>query len=149
MAEKGTRKQDMKNLAKILIPLLVLAAASAVVLTKNFSSAPRQIQKTENKESQNDSSNQSLPMLVDLGRGTCKACKMMLPILQELQEEYKGRAIIQIVDIRYKPEPARVYNIILIPTQIFFDATGKEVYRHEGFMDKASIKQKLQEMGVK
>lgn len=149
MAEKGTRKQNMKNLAKILIPLLVLAAVSAIILTKNFSSTPRQIQKTENKESKSDSSNQSLPMLMDLGRGTCKACKMMLPILQDLQEEYKGRAIIKIVDIRYDPEPARVYNIRLIPTQIFFDAIGKEVYRHEGFMDKVSIEQKLQEIGVK
>lgn len=149
MAEKGTRKQNMKNLAKILIPLLVLAAVSAIILTKNFSSTPRQIQKTENKESKSDSSNQSLPMLMDLGRGTCKACKMMLPILQDLQEEYKGRAIIKIVDIRYDPEPARVYKIRLIPTQIFFDATGKEVYRHEGFMDKESIEQKLQEIGVK
>lgn len=86
---------------------------------------------------------------MDLGRGTCKACKMMSPILQELQEEYKGRAIIKIIDIRYDPEPARVYNIRLIPTQIFFDATGKEIYRHEGFMDKISIEQKLKEIGVK
>jgi thioredoxin 1 len=149
VAEKSTRKQNMKNLAKILIPILVLAGVSAIILTKNFSSAPQQIQKTENKESKNDSSNQSLPMLIDLGRGTCKACKLMLPILQDLQEEYKGRAIIKIVDIRYDPEPARVYNIRLIPTQIFFDATGKEVYRHEGFMDKISIEQKLKEIGVK
>ena len=139
----------MKNLAKIFVPLLVLAVALAVILTKNFSSVPRQIQKTENKEIQNNSSNQSLPILIDLGRGTCKACKMMLPILQELQEEYKGRAIVKIVDIRYDPEPARSYNIRLIPTQIFFDATGKEVYRHEGFMDKVAIKQKLQEIGVR
>jgi len=139
----------MKNLAKIFVPLLVLAVALAVILTKNFSSVPRQIQKAENKESKNDSTNQSLPMLMDLGRGTCKACKMMLPILQELQEEYKGRAIIKIVDIRYDPEPARIYKIRLIPTQIFFNATGKEVYRHEGFMDKASIEHELQKIGVK
>jgi thioredoxin 1 len=139
----------MKNLAKILIPVLVLATAFAIILSKNFSSTPQQIQKTENKESKIDASSQNLPMLVDIGRGTCKACKMMLPILQGLQEEYKGRAVIKIVDLRYEPEPARVYGIRLIPTQIFFDATGKEVYRHEGFMDKVSIQQKLQEIGVK
>lgn len=139
----------MKSFAKLIIALLILAVILALVLTKNFSSAPQQIQKTENKESQSDSSSQNLPMLMDLGRGTCVPCKMMLPILQQLQEEYKGRAIIKIVDIRYDPEPARVYQIRLIPTQIFFDATGKELYRHEGFMDKASIEQKLQEIGVK
>ncbi len=89
-----------------------------------------------------------LPVVIDLGRGTCIPCKMMLPILQELQEEYKGRAIIKIIDIRYEPEPARFYKIRLIPTQIFFDASGNEVYRHEGFMHKQSIKTKFAEMGV-
>jgi len=90
-----------------------------------------------------------LPLVIDLGRGTCIPCKMMLPILQELQEEYKGKAIIRIVDIRYEPEAARFHKIRLIPTQIFFDASGNEVYRHEGFMDKFSIQQKLLEIGVK
>jgi thioredoxin 1 len=89
-----------------------------------------------------------LPLVIDLGRGTCVPCKMMLPILQELQEEYKGRAIIKIVDIRYEPEQARFYKIRLIPTQIFFDTKGNEVYRHIGFMDKESIKRKFLEMGI-
>jgi thioredoxin 1 len=92
--------------------------------------------------------NKNLPALIDLGRGTCKACKMMQPILEELSEEYKGRAIMKIVDIRYEPEQANFYNIRLIPTQIFFDSEGNEVYRHEGFMDKQSIKTKFAEMGV-
>ncbi|HEX9916427.1 MAG TPA: thioredoxin family protein [candidate division Zixibacteria bacterium] len=100
-------------------------------------------------ENSSDTLNKNLPALIDLGRGTCKACKMMQPILEELSEEYKGRATIRIVDIRYEPEQANFYNIRLIPTQIFFDSAGNEVYRHEGFMDKLSIQQKLLEIGVK
>ena len=36
----------------------------------------------------------------------------------------------------------------LIPTLIFIDANGKEVFRHEGFMPKEDIVAKLKEMGV-
>lgn len=90
-----------------------------------------------------------LPKLIDLGKGTCIPCIKMKPILDELAVEYEGRAIVKIIDLKYEPQEARKYRIRLIPTQIFFDSTGKEVYRHEGFMDKTSIKQKLLEMGVK
>ena len=90
-----------------------------------------------------------LPMLIDLGRGTCIPCIKMKPILDELAVEYEGRVIVKIIDLRYESKEARKYGIRLIPTQIFFDSTGKEVYRHEGFMDKQPIKQKLFEMGIK
>ena len=89
------------------------------------------------------------PKLIDLGKGTCIPCIKMKPILDEIAVEYEGRAIVKIIDLKYEPQEARKYRIRLIPTQIFFDSTGKEVYRHEGFMDKTSIKQKLLEMGVK
>jgi thioredoxin 1 len=88
-------------------------------------------------------------MLIDLGRGTCIPCIKMKPILDEIAVEYKGRAIVKVIDLRYEPQEARRYGIRLIPTQIFYDAEGKEVYRHEGFMDKLSIEQKLKEIGVK
>lgn len=89
-----------------------------------------------------------LPMLVDLGKGTCIPCKKMKPILDELKTEYQGRAIVKVIDLRYEPGEARRYGIRLIPTQIFFDEEGNEVYRHEGFMDKQSIKMKFAQMGV-
>ena len=89
-----------------------------------------------------------LPMLVDLGKGTCIPCKKMKPILDELKKEYEGKAIVDVIDLRYDRGAAIRYGIRLIPTQIFYDAEGKEVYRHEGFMDKQSIKNKFTEMGV-
>jgi thioredoxin 1 len=89
-----------------------------------------------------------LPALVDLGKGTCIPCRKMKPILEELSVEYEGRAIVKVIDLRYEPQAAKEYGIRLIPTQIFYDAEGKEVFRHEGFMDKESIKRKFAEMGV-
>ncbi|MFZ1947498.1 MAG: thioredoxin family protein [bacterium] len=90
-----------------------------------------------------------LPRLVDLGRGTCIPCKQMAPILEELAREYEGRAIVEVIDLRYSPQAAMEYGIKLIPTQVFFDRKGAEVYRHEGFMSKDQIVAKFQELGVK
>ncbi len=72
----------------------------------------------------------------------------MKPILDELKAEYQGRAIVNVIDLRYDRQAARKYRVRLIPTQIFYDAEGNEVYRHQGFMDKQSIKMKFAEMGV-
>ena len=90
-----------------------------------------------------------LPKLLDFGRGICIPCKKMAPILQELSEEYKGRVLIKIIEIYEERELTRANQIQLIPTQIFFDAKNKEVYRHMGFMDKEQIKKVFQQMGVK
>lgn len=89
-----------------------------------------------------------VPRLVDLGRGTCIPCKMMAPILDELKREYQGRAVVEAIDLREDPEAAREYGIHLIPTQIFYDADGEEVWRHEGFLAKDAIVAKLKELGV-
>jgi len=89
-----------------------------------------------------------LPKLLDFGRGICIPCKKMAPILQELSEEYKGRVIIKIVEIDGEKELTRINRIRLIPTQIFFDSKNKEVFRHEGFMDKEQIKKVFDKMGV-
>jgi thioredoxin 1 len=102
--------------------------------------------------SQSDAGSQKatkLPLLVDLGKGTCIPCKKMKPILEELTIEYQGRAIVKVIDLRYEPQAAKQYKIRLIPTQIFYDADSNEVYRHEGFMDKQSIETKFAEMGVR
>lgn len=73
---------------------------------------------------------------------------MMAPILEELQKEYRERAAIVFIDVWVDPDAGREFGIRAIPTQIFFDAEGKEVGRHEGFLDKASIIEELQKLGV-
>ena len=90
-----------------------------------------------------------LPKLLDFGRGICIPCKRMAPILKELSEEYKGRVVIKIIEIYEERELTEANKIRLIPTQIFFDSKNKEVFRHEGFMDKEQIKKVFQKMGVK
>ena len=86
--------------------------------------------------------------LLDLGAKSCIPCKMMAPILEELKEEYKGRAEVIFIDVREKAnkEKAKAFKIKGIPTQIFFDKQGREVYRHIGFLGNDAIVSKLEEL---
>lgn len=87
--------------------------------------------------------------LLDLGANKCIPCRMMAPILAELKTEYQGRAAVIFVDVWEKPEVGKQFKIQGIPTQIFFDQTGKETYRHFGFLDKQSMKELLDKMLAK
>ena len=89
-----------------------------------------------------------LPRLVDLGADKCIPCKAMAPILKELKAEYAGRMDVEFIDVWKDPKPGKAYKIKLIPTQIFFDASGKERFRHEGFFGKEDILAKWKELGV-
>jgi thioredoxin 1 len=137
----------------ILIVILITAFVTSLFITSCSDQAG---EKSKTNASGNVSENAAetqqtakLPLLVDLGKGTCIPCKKMKPILEELTVEYQGRAIVKVIDLRYEPQAARQYKIRLIPTQIFYDADSNEVYRHEGFMDKQSIQTKFAEMGVR
>ena len=90
-----------------------------------------------------------LPKLLDLGATKCIPCKKMAPILEELKKEYTGRMEVEFIDVWKDESAAKKYGISLIPTQIFFDASGKELFRHEGFYAKADILAKWRELGVK
>lgn len=90
----------------------------------------------------------ALPKMVDLGAGKCIPCKMMAPILEELKTNYAGRLDVEFVDVWVNPDAGKPYNIKMIPTQIFYDAAGKELFRHEGFFSREDILAKWKEFGV-
>jgi thioredoxin 1 len=87
--------------------------------------------------------------LLDLGANQCVPCKMMAPILEKLQKDYKDKAAIVVIDIYQHRDQIQRFGIRAIPTQIFFDPTGREVYRHTGFMSEKAIVEQLSKMGVK
>jgi thioredoxin 1 len=90
-----------------------------------------------------------LPRVVDLGADKCKACKELAPILEQLRKEYEGRVTVDFIDVWKDPKAGDPYKIRVIPTQVFFDAEGKEIWRHEGFLPKADFVAKFAELGVK
>jgi thioredoxin 1 len=86
--------------------------------------------------------------MVDLGANSCIPCKMMAPIMEKLEKNYKGKAAIIFIDVWKDPGQAKRFGIRAIPTQIFYDKRGKEVYRHVGFMSENAIVTLLRNMGV-
>ena len=90
-----------------------------------------------------------LPKLVDLGAKKCMACKKLAPILEELTREYAGVFEVEFIDVWQKEnvKKARAYDIEQIPTQVFLDPKGKELWRHVGFISKEDILKKWKELG--
>ncbi len=87
--------------------------------------------------------------MIDLGAKKCIPCKMMAPIMEKMEKIYKGKAVIAFIDVWEHREPVNRFGIRAIPTQIFFDKNGKEVYRHAGFMPEKAIVAQLEKIGVK
>ncbi len=136
----------MNKTGKITIVLILAALVAAVIIAKkNKTAAP--IPPNTNAPGTASPAAAALPRLVDLGAGKCIPCKMMAPILEELKSEYAGRMQVDFIDVWENPDEAKQYNINLIPTQIFFDPAGKELFRHEGFFAKEDILGKWQELG--
>ena len=86
--------------------------------------------------------------IIDLGAKKCIPCKMMAPIMEKLKSVYKGKASIVFIDVWEHRDQAYKFEIRAIPTQIFYDKNGKEVFRHVGFMPEKEIVAQLEKMGV-
>jgi thioredoxin 1 len=136
-----------KTLKIVVVAGLVVAVAAIVVLKQ-------QGQETEAPQGMTAPAlaaapaGPGLPRLVDLGSDQCIPCKMMAPILEELKEQYQGRLEVVFIDVWKNPNAGKQYGIQLIPTQIFYDATGQERFRHEGFFSKDDILAKWKEFGI-
>ncbi|NDY71011.1 thioredoxin [Desulfobacter hydrogenophilus] len=86
--------------------------------------------------------------MIDLGAKKCIPCKMMAPIIAKLEKAYSGKADIVFIDVWENRGQARRFKISAIPTQIFFNEKGEEVWRHVGFMDEKAIVDQMKKMGV-
>lgn len=87
--------------------------------------------------------------MVDIGAGYCVPCRMMEPVLKEAEREYRGRAAVVFVDVTKYGSLATSLGVRVIPTQIFYDKSGREVSRHEGFMDKKTLSAQLDKLLAK
>jgi thioredoxin 1 len=96
-----------------------------------------------------ESAGTPLPALLQLGSSTCPPCRQMKPILSELRTEYASKFEIRCIDVNGNIEAGPKYGVRKIPTQIFYDSSGKEVFRHVGFYSKKEILAAWIKLGVK
>lgn len=150
----------MKRIAKIVIVLILTLTVGAIIVLKENKRADSENKKLNNPvekiavteiqtvETDKTKEIKALPQLVDLGAGKCIPCKMMAPILEELKKEYAGIFNVEFIDVWKNPDAGKKYSIRIIPTQIFFDVAGKELFRHEGFFSREDILAKWKELNV-
>jgi thioredoxin 1 len=150
----------MNKTGKIVIVIVLIAAVAFVIALKQNNKTNSgtgiaeesarivEYPQAEKLAAVEGKSTKGLPRLVDLGADKCIPCKMMAPILEQLKSEYEGTLIVDFIDVWKNPDEGPKYNIKLIPTQIFYDASGKERFRHEGFISKEDILAKWKELGV-
>lgn len=92
-------------------------------------------------------SDRGAPTLLDLGADKCVPCKMMAPVLEELRETYEGELSVVFIDVWKDRGAAREHGVSVIPTQIFLDADGNELFRHQGYYSREDILAKWNELG--
>ena len=87
---------------------------------------------------------------IELGSVSCRPCRAMQPIMEELKRKYPADLRVVFHDVwteQGKPYVAE-YRIKVIPTQVFLDSSGKEFYRHEGFFALDELEKVLRTKGV-
>jgi len=147
----------MNKTAKFFIVVALITAVCGIIIYKhykNVDSSPSNTQtsvniiNTQQTNKAELQGSKALPRLIDLGADKCIPCKMMAPILEELKKKYAEAFNVEFIDVWKNPDAAQQYDIRVIPTQIFFDASGKELFRHEGFFSREDILAKWKELGV-
>lgn len=88
------------------------------------------------------------PTIAEFGSSTCIPCKQMKPLLEKLSVEYSGRMNVVLVEVYEQRELTQQHKIMAIPTQILFDANGKELTRHVGFWARDQILIQLNKSGI-
>jgi len=170
------KENKPKSVIKIIVPILIIAVILGIFILKSNLAKPMvdttgefTLEVTAIDLEQLKS--YGLPIVIDFGADSCVPCKEMAPVLQKLNQEMQGKAIIKFVDVWKNKNAADGFPVDLIPTQFYFDKDGKpfvprnadamqmELYStrdtnkhvytaHQGGMTEAQLRAVLKEMGV-
>ncbi len=142
MQESVERKK--KLIIKIIVTVLVACAVGGVWFVKNRQELVMEGTSAEDQEMQpakemvegyfplhvteeidlEELKSYGMPIVIDFGADSCAPCKAMAPVLETLNEEMAGEAIVLFVDVWKYNDLASGFPIEVIPTQVFIDSEG-------------------------
>lgn len=135
-----------KNIKKILIVVFVIIAIILVYFLKHMGNIKNSFKVDTQEQIDNKLSN-GLITMINFSSNTCPACLSMQTDFEKIYKQYNSKANIIEVNVDNNNKIAQKYDIKYTPTQIFYDTTGKAVYRHEGVMSKENIAKQLDSLG--
>ena len=86
------------------------------------------------------------PAIYEFARKLCPICRQMEQVLKAVREVHPGEFEVRLLYIDEDIKLFRRFNIAIVPTQVFLDASGKEVFRHEGLLPREQLEKKLREL---
>lgn len=87
-----------------------------------------------------------LPTILEFDRKNCPICRASEKIILAVKDRYAGQFAVQKFYIDEEEMLFRRYRVAIVPTQVFLDAAGKEVGRHEGVFKQEALIKKLRDM---
>lgn len=179
MESETPKKSKLNLILKIAIPVLIICVIAGIWIVKDLQNGTSKtgdnqdfaLNVTESLDLEQLKS-YGLPIIIEFGSDSCIPCKQMAPIIESLNEELQGKAIIRFADVWKYPDLANGIPLSVIPTQVFFNSDGKpykpadpnalsmNLYAtkdtnehifttHEGTITKDKLLTILKEMGMK
>jgi thioredoxin 1 len=97
-------------------------------------------------QAQSSATSKARPALYEFGARWCIPCKEMQQVMAALKQQYDDQLEVRMVYVDEQKPLFEQYKIMLIPTQVFMDAQGKEVDRHIGALPKEEVIKKLKDL---
>jgi thioredoxin 1 len=135
MENYNEKKSSRRTAPKIIIPILIIVVIAGIWLLKNLGAQEAPSEDIDNPDFELHVTEEidlehlksyGLPIMIDFGADSCAPCRAMAPILEKLNKQLQGKAIIKYVDVGKYAELTRDYPMTgVIPVQVFFDKDGK------------------------
>ncbi|WP_291319134.1 thioredoxin family protein [Desulfonatronospira sp.] len=125
---------------KALAALIFVGAVFAIIFTHTYQ------MEQESAAIMESITQEGRVTMLNVGAEFCPPCQAMEPVLKEVQEHYQNQVYMPYLDMQKHSTQVQHLGVRTTPTQIFFDHQGREIYRHEGMLEKDEIKDKLDEL---
>ena len=128
----------MKN----IITIAIIASIALISCQKQSNQSPAA------KPAVTNSATAKIKFL-EIGSDKCIPCKQMKVVTENIVKKYGDELAFQYIDIYENKDVADDYKVQLIPTQIFYNQSGVEIFRHVGYFPEEKIDSLLQANGLK